>query len=214
MKLFYSPILVLAAALVAVKAEKNEEEKMADEIWDILCKQEVVHPAADTAWYSCITCCQDMEPYYTRYSPSALTRDLVYPTKKNANDVGLPFGPEINKALCANPTEYGTIFKNVVVDVKGSLKPEFSTADKMKVFYDKKLECFKACEEEPPRSNCPGFTPDLSAPGPPDALTYYSLYKKYGSSTAVADALKVPCDQLPVTDQGNCRKKYTKYGFS
>ncbi|KAF8934199.1 hypothetical protein BGZ47_010460 [Haplosporangium gracile] len=211
MKLIYSPILVLAAALVAVKADLDEQE-LVTKIHKIVC-EETEHPPE---WYSCISCCQGMEPYYSRYDPSALTRDLLDPNApKSPDQVGIPFSPETQKILCGGKmVEYATVLKNIILDVKGSLKPETSTVVGMEGFYRNKADCFFECDNNPlPKTDCQPFTPNNAAPGYPAALNYYGLYKKYGSSEAVSKALEPPCDKLPITDPGNCRKKYTKYGW-
>ncbi|KAG0014814.1 hypothetical protein BGZ80_010209 [Entomortierella chlamydospora] len=212
MKLIYSPILVLAAALVAVKADLDEQ-KMATKIHKIVCEKTDPSPE----WYSCISCCQGMEPYYSRYNPSALTRDLLDPNApKSPNQVGIPFSLETKNILCNNMVEYATVLKNIILDVKGPLKPETSTAAGMEEFYQNKTDCFVQCDINPlPKTDCQPFTPNNAAPGYPAALNYYGLYKKYGSSGAVAKALEPPCDKLPITDPANCRKTYvSKYGWN
>ncbi|KAF9929095.1 hypothetical protein FBU30_001881 [Linnemannia zychae] len=215
MKLIYSPILVLAAALVAVKADLDDQKVISD-IYKIIC-EETEHPPE---WYSCISCCQGMEPFYARFNPSALTRDLLDPNAmKRPRQIGIPFSPETQKILCGNMVEYATVLRNIIIDVKGQLKPETSTAAGMTEFYKTKANCFYECDKDPlPKTDCQPFTPNfLKAPGinaNPSPLNYYSLYKKYGSSAAVAKALEPPCHTLPITDPDNCRKTYTsKYGW-
>ena len=214
MKFIYSPILVLAAALVAVKADREKE--MVDKIYNIVCKDpEIEHPPE---WYKCISCCQAMEPFYSRFIPTALTRALLVPNAQVSPDrPGIPFSWTAQKIMCGNMVEYGTFLKNIIIDVKGPMKPETSTSAGMTTFYEEKTACFSACDTDDarPQTHCPPFTSNPSAPGRPDALNYYRLYKKHGSSAAVARALTAPCYTLPITDSNNCRKKYTsKYGWS
>ncbi|KAF9902268.1 hypothetical protein EC991_005088 [Linnemannia zychae] len=223
MKFTYAQLLPLFVILVAVKADdvSDEQNKRVAMIADqVICKEDVDRTPD---WYSCVGCCQGMHEFESRYEPVALARELLHTgdaepgesePEKTDGGYGVAFNEKARQLICNNPGELGTAYKNVMLDVKGDLKPSVATVEGMADFDSKKLSCFLSCAEDPkPKLHCDPFVPNNSAPGPNEALVYYSLYQRYGSNQAIADALRPACGSLPVTDPDNCRPKFKKYGW-
>lgn len=228
MRFIYAHFLILLLTLVAVKSDDVAEEqtKRANTIRSILCEGDEDVRTAD--WYKCIQCCQSMQPFYTKYDPNALARALVKIdpnasltgkvdkaeeiTGKSDDGYGVNFDEQARDLLCNNPTEYSKVYKNLVLDLKGSLKPDTETEIGLKDFEDKKDRCFSDCREDSKlRTNCDPFVPSYLGPPRPAELTYYNAYIKYGSNSATVAALGPRCDELPITDPDNCIHKPRGY---
>lgn len=140
----YFFILLLTLAAVKSESEDEKEQKLAKDISENICKDEV----RVSDWFECIMCCQGMNPYKLKQQAedNSKTRGGLY-----AGDIT----GDTKKLSCDYMQDYATKLKEVAVDWKDNIKDCCSTEDGMKDFFQKKMDCFTACEEDPPnKSKC------------------------------------------------------------
>jgi hypothetical protein len=140
-------LIPLLASLAAVKSETEDdiELKQAKAINDIICKDE----DRSYDWYSCIMCCQGMNPYYLTQQGEC--------NKKARSDLygGSDLDAKTRAAMCADLPGYAAKLTEVVKDWKGGIKACCTTEDGMRIFMQAKMDCFIACDEDPPNiSKC------------------------------------------------------------
>ncbi|KAH7046267.1 hypothetical protein BKA57DRAFT_494054 [Linnemannia elongata] len=212
MRFIYVHFLIFLLTLVTLKSNGQtlEEEyqrfklNAARDIYDYLCKEGYDRSAP--GWYSCMECCQGMHPIDLAHEPHSLTRRLLNfrdPDTSDGEPGGTDFGgwKRLGMALnnktrhrTCNSDEYATVYKNLFVDLAGRLNPKMATDEGMQDFDYTKVSCFESCQNEPmAKKHCTPFTIGLTAPKDDEALTYYRLYREYGSTDKVNEALRPKC---------------------
>lgn len=215
MMFIYSLFLILLLTLVAVKSDEvsDEQSRVVKLITEVMCDDY----NRDSNWYSCIQCCQAMQPAEYKYDPNALARKLLHTGVSDdgqviaaeSNDgLGVDFNEKARLLACSFSTEYAIVLKNLEVDLQGPVKNTYADAAGLAEFNSEKISCFTGCEKDPaPKTDCIPFVPSNSAPSGTKALQYYYAYGHHGSNSATVAALDPPCDKLPITDPANCRDK-------
>ncbi|KAG0323863.1 hypothetical protein BG004_003600 [Podila humilis] len=140
------------------------KKKRALAVYDIVCKKErgtYLHGVASPLrkdFYSCIQCCQSMEPYKALDDPSAIARQQITGTRE--------FNEKSRRDICDNAIlrgRYNAARKAAIEKVTGSLK--YTNEKDLAGFFERKNQCYEFCgTSATPADNplCIPFTPDGS----------------------------------------------------
>ncbi|KAG0044314.1 hypothetical protein BGZ89_006108, partial [Linnemannia elongata] len=162
--IYFLTLLALVAVACAQDNDKDEQ-KLAQEIGEIICDTED-HPAA---FYSCIECCQGMHPFLAWAEPNAVARKKMTGVAE--------FGPVTQKAMCDRMTDYAEILRNAMLDEKDVLNDKYATEEGMVDFFNQKVKCFRSCKDSPEKKEfCIPFVastnPRPPPPPPPPAFKW------------------------------------------
>jgi hypothetical protein len=139
-RVLFLSCLVLLFWVSSCEDEDEKEQNIAKQISENICKDD--DRSGD--WFECIMCFQGMNPYKLKQEGECNkeARNQMY------SDTAL--SASTKEKFCGGMQDYTTKLKEVVVDWKGDIKGCCSTEDGMKDFFQAKMDCFMACEEDPP----------------------------------------------------------------